>query len=160
MSVQDAITILQADHRAFEQLFDAFERADKNDLERKSTIVQRTCELLAIHALVEEELLYPAAKETLDLKGRDDVLEAEVEHYLVKSLIEKFALLKAGEEGFDATFKVLTENVSHHVKEEEDDLFPKLRKTKLDLVAIGEKIVARKAAMQSRLTAVATATAR
>ena len=66
MSVQDAITILQADHRAFEQLFDAFERADKNDLERKSTIVQRTCELLAIHALVEEELLYPAAKETLD----------------------------------------------------------------------------------------------
>lgn len=154
---QDAIAILTADHRAVDQLFDAFERAADDDLERKSTLVQRACELLSIHAIVEEELLYPAAQQALPDGDKGDVDEAYVEHFLVKTLIEKFTSLKAGDDGFDATFKVLSENVRHHVEEEESELFPELRKTSMDLIALGKKITARKDALQNRLTEVATA---
>ncbi|GAB5095135.1 hemerythrin domain-containing protein [Caballeronia sp. LP006] len=155
---QDALAILEADHRAVEQLFDAFERAEKDDLERKTTLVQRACELLSIHSIVEEELLYPAARTALGTDEKIDVDEAYVEHFLVKTLIEKFSQIKAGDEGFDATFKVLSENVKHHVEEEETELFPEIRKTKsVDLIALGKKIEARKEALQNRITEVATA---
>ncbi|WP_241269936.1 hemerythrin domain-containing protein [Caballeronia sp. M1242] len=153
----DALKMLEEDHRAVEQLFEAFDRAPKDDLERKSTLVQRACELLTIHAIVEEELLYPAAREAF---GSDDekidVEEAYVEHFLVKTLIEKFTQLKAGDEGFDATFRVLKENVMHHVEEEESELFKEIRKTKLDVAALGQKIEARKTELQNRITEVAT----
>jgi hemerythrin superfamily protein len=112
---QDALTLLEEEHRAVEKLFDAFERAADDDLERKATLVQRACELLTMHAIVEEEILYPAAKEALGKDDKNDVNEAFVEHFLVKTLIEKFSTMKAGDEGFDATFKVLTESVNHHV---------------------------------------------
>jgi hemerythrin superfamily protein len=155
---RDALQILEEDHRAVEQLFDAFDRAPKDDLERKSTLVQRACELLTIHAIVEEELLYPAAREALGTdEEKIDVEEAYVEHFLVKTLIEKFTQIKAGEEGFDATFRVLKENVTHHVEEEESELFKEIRKTKVDLVALGQKIEARKTELQNRITEVATA---
>jgi hemerythrin superfamily protein len=157
MTTTNALDILTEDHRAVDQLFDAFERADKDDRDRKNTLVQRACELLTIHAIVEEELLYPAAREALGSDGKLDVDEAFVEHYLVKTLIEKFTQLKAGDQGFDATFKVLKENVTHHVEEEESELFPEIRKTRIDLDALGRKIVARKEALQSRITEVATA---
>ena len=85
--------------------------------------MQRACELLTIHAIVEEELLYPAARDALEADDKDDVDEAYVEHFLVKTLIEKFTQLKAGDEGFDATFKVMSENVNHHVEEEETSSF-------------------------------------
>jgi hemerythrin superfamily protein len=153
----DAIDILEADHRAFEQLFDAFGRAGADDLERKTTLVQRTCELLTIHTLVEEELLYPEARKVLDAGHRKDVDEACVEHFLVKTLIDKFTRLRAGDDAFDPTFKVLTENVNHHVEEEESDLFPALRKTGLDLVGLGERILARKEALQRRIIETAAA---
>ncbi|WP_244816311.1 hemerythrin domain-containing protein [Caballeronia sp. Lep1P3] len=156
---RDALKILEEDHRDVEQLFEAFDRAPKDDLERKSTLVQRACELLTIHAIVEEELLYPAAREALGTDDEKiDVEEAYVEHFLVKTLIEKFTQLKAGEEGFDATFRVLKENVMHHVEEEESQLFKEVRKTGLDLAALGEKIEARKTELQNRLTEVATKT--
>ncbi|WP_244849383.1 hemerythrin domain-containing protein [Caballeronia sp. SL2Y3] len=153
----DALKILEEDHRAVEQLFEAFDRAPKDDLERKSTLVQRACELLTIHAIVEEELLYPAAREAFGSdEEKIDVEEAYVEHYLVKTLIEKFTQLKAGDEGFDATFRVLKENVMHHVEEEESELFKEIRKTKLDVGALGQKIEARKTELQNRITEVAT----
>lgn len=153
----DALDILAADHRAIEQLFDAFERADANDFERKNTLVQRACELLTIHAIVEEELLYPAAQDALGVHERIDVDEAYVEHFLVKTLIERFASLRAGDDVFDATFKVLRENTTHHIEEEETTLFPEVRKTGIDLQALGTRIVARKAALQERITEAAMA---
>jgi hemerythrin superfamily protein len=153
---QDALTMLEEEHRAVEKLFEAFERADENDLERKATLVQRACELLTMHAIVEEEILYPAAKDALGKDDKDDVNEAYVEHFLVKTLIEKFTTMQAGDEGFDATFKVLTESVNHHVEEEESELFPELRKTKLDLNAMGEQIAKRHEALQNKITEVAT----
>jgi hemerythrin superfamily protein len=147
----DALDMLEADHRAIEQLFDAFERAERNDLERKNALVQRACELLTIHAIVEEEMLYPVAQKMLAEDQRIDVDEAYVEHFLVKTLIERFANLKAGDDGFDATFKVLKENTTHHIEEEETTLFPEVRKTQMDLVAIGAKMAARKAALKERI---------
>ena len=153
----DGLEILAADHRAIEQLFDAFERTAANDFERKNTLVQRTCELLTIHTIVEEELLYPAAQDALGAHERIDVDEAYVEHFLVKTLIERFASLRAGDDGFDATFKVLRENTTHHIEEEETTLFPEVRKTGIDLDALGTGIAARKAALQVRITEAAMA---
>lgn len=153
----DAIDMLEADHRAIEQLFDALDRAEPADLERKNTLVQRACELLTIHTIVEEEMLYPAAQKALDPHARIDVDEAYVEHFLVKTLIERFASLKAGDDGFDATFKVLKENATHHIEEEETTLFPEVRRTQMDLVAIGARMAARKAALKERIAETATA---
>jgi hemerythrin superfamily protein len=148
---KDALALLEADHRAVEKLFTAFEKTEDGDLDVKDTLVRRACEELTIHAMIEEELLYPAAHEALTGDAKKDVDEAYVEHFLVKTLIGKFTTLKAGAEGFDATFKVMAENVKHHVEEEEAELFPELRKTRLDLLALGERITKRKAQLQAKL---------
>jgi hemerythrin-like domain-containing protein len=147
----DAIALLKGDHRAVERLFDAFERAGEDDLEAKGTLVRKACEELTVHAMIEEQILYPAARDALPKDDAIDVDEAYVEHFLVKTLIEKFATLKPGADGFDATFKVLSENVKHHVEEEEAELFPALRKTGLDLTALGEKLSKRKAELMDKL---------
>ncbi|PRY07918.1 hemerythrin domain-containing protein [Paraburkholderia sp. BL25I1N1] len=149
----DALAFLEAEHRAVEKLFNAFEKAADDDLEAKSALAQRACEELSIHTMLEEELLYPAAQEALPDSDAIDVEEAYVEHFLVKSLIAKFETMKAGDKGFDATFKVMSEMVGHHVEEEEEELFPELRKTSCNLRALGEKMAKRKAELQSKLDA-------
>jgi len=151
---QDAIAVLEADHRAVEKLFTAFRKAADHDLEAKATLAQRACEELSIHTMLEEELLYPAAQQALPDSDKIDVEEAYVEHFLVKTLISKFETLKAGDKGFDATFKVMSEMVEHHVEEEEQSLFPELRKSSCDLRTLGDKIAKRKAELQSKLDAV------
>lgn len=148
----DALDMLEEDHRAIEQLFNAFDRADAGDLERKNALVQRACELLTIHSIIEEETLYPAAQEALGAHERIDVDEAYVEHFLIKTLIEQLASLRAGDDGFDGTVKVLKENTAHHIEEEESVLFPEVRKTSMGLVALGVKMAARRAALQERVT--------
>ncbi|WP_250436603.1 MULTISPECIES: hemerythrin domain-containing protein [unclassified Caballeronia] len=148
---QDAIQVLTDDHRAVQKLFDAFEKAEKDDLDAKATLVRRACEELTVHAMIEEELLYPAAQEALDEDDRPDVEEAYVEHYLVKVLIEKFTQLKPSDKGFDATFKVLSEMVNHHIEEEESELFPKLRKSGADLDALGSKLMQRKEQLEAKI---------
>jgi hemerythrin-like domain-containing protein len=149
----DALALLEADHRAVEKLFDAFERAG-SDLEAKAALAQRACEELGMHTMIEEELLYPAAADALPGSDLIDVDEAYVEHYLVKTLIMRFETLKAGDKGFDATFKVMSELVKHHVEEEEHELFPELRRSKCDLAALGSKIAARKEVLERKLEAV------
>lgn len=150
----DALAFLEAEHRAVEKLFTAFEKAADDDLEAKSALAQRACEELSIHAMLEEELLYPAAQEALPDSDKVDVEEAYVEHFLVKTLIAKFETMKAGDKGFDATFKVMSEMVGHHVEEEEEELFPELRKSNCNLRSLGEKMAKRKAELQSKLDAV------
>jgi hemerythrin superfamily protein len=147
----DALDVLEADHRAVEKLFAAFERADAADLDAKGTLVRRACEELTIHTIIEEELLYPAARSALADDGKKDVDQAYVEHFLVKTLIEKFTTLIPGADGFDATFKVLSENVRHHVEEEESEFFPELRKSELDLAALGERIRTKKNELEAKL---------
>ncbi|WP_168793954.1 hemerythrin domain-containing protein [Paraburkholderia aromaticivorans] len=150
----DALAFLEAEHRAVEKLFTAFKKAADDDLEAKSALAQRACEELSIHAMLEEELLYPAAQDVLPDSDKIDVEEAYVEHFLVKTLIAKFETMKAGDKGFDATFKVMSEMVGHHVEEEEQELFPELRKSKCNLRTLGEKMAKRKAELQGKLDAV------
>ncbi|WP_233849612.1 hemerythrin domain-containing protein [Paraburkholderia sp. HD33-4] len=151
-TASDALAFLEAEHRAVERLFTAFEKTE--DVEAKAAIAQRACEELSIHTMLEEELLYPAAQEALPDSDRVDVEEAYIEHFLVKTLIAKFETLRAGDRGFDATFKVMSEMVDHHVEEEEQELFPELRKSKCNLRELGEKMAKRKAELQLKLDAV------
>jgi hemerythrin superfamily protein len=140
---RDAIALLKQDHRAVEQLVDQFEDADESE---QSEIAERICSMLTVHAQIEEEILYPAAKEALseDEEESELVPEAEVEHASAKDLIAKIQGMTSDDEGFKATVKVLGEYVKHHVKEEENEMFPALRKTELDLKEIGARLSERK----------------
>ncbi|MEX3934079.1 hemerythrin domain-containing protein [Paraburkholderia phymatum] len=148
---RDAIELLTSDHRAVEKLFDAFEKTGDDDLEAKGALAQRACEELTVHSIIEEEILYPAAHKALGKHDAIDVNEAFVEHYLVKTLVEKFESLKPGDKGFDASFKVMSDLVRHHIEEEESELLPELRRRGIDLVALGDKLGARKAELVKKL---------
>ncbi|WP_241341850.1 hemerythrin domain-containing protein [Burkholderia cenocepacia] len=150
-SATGAIALLESDHRAVEKLFTIFEKTADEDLDAKHALVRRACEKLTVHAMIEEQILYPAAHDALSGGPQKDVDKAYVEHFLVKTLIEKFETLKPGMEGFDATFAVLMENVRHHIKDEETELFPELRSSGLDLVGLGLKLAERKARLEARL---------
>lgn len=147
----NAIALLEADHRAVERLFEAFEKTSEDDLDAKATLVTRACDELAMHTILEEEILYPAAHKALSGRPQKEVDESYVEHFLVKTLMEKLRASHAGGEGFDATFKVLAENVQHHVSEEETVLFPALRKAGVDLAELGARIIRRKAQLQAKV---------
>ena len=137
---QDAIAILRADHRLVNELFEQYEKS--RSPAKKLGIVATICQELTIHAMVEEEIFYPAVKTAL--KDKEMVPEAIVEHATLKELIAQVDGKTPDGEMFDAKIKVMSEYVKHHVKEEQNEMFPKARETKLDLVALGERILARK----------------
>ena len=147
---RDAIALLKQDHRTVSALFEEFEKADE---EEQATIAQRVCQLLTVHAQIEEELLYPAAKEAFEGEEEDEDLvnEAEVEHGSAKELIAKIEGMSSGDEHFKATVTVLGEYIKHHVKEEEGELFPQLKKTELDLKDLGSRLADRKFALMEQL---------
>jgi len=147
---RDAIALLKQDHRTVSQLFEEFEKADD---EEQSAIAQRVCQLLTVHAQIEEEILYPEAKEAFggEEEREDLVNEAEVEHGSAKELIAKIEAMSSDDEHFKATVTVLGEYIKHHVKEEEGELFPQLKKTDLDLKEIGSRLADRKFALMDQL---------
>ena len=138
---QDAIALLRADHALVEDLFGQFEKARNDD--RKQTLATRICMELKVHTTIEEEIFYPATREVLPKE--DDLLdEAQVEHDSAKELISQIESGKPGEKLWDAKVIVLSEYIKHHVKEEHTEMFPKVRKTQLDLKALGEQMRQRK----------------
>lgn len=138
---QDAIGLLEADHREVEALFEAYESAESDT--QKADIAAQICLALKVHAQIEEELLYPPAR---DKTGDTDLVdEAIVEHQGAKTLIAQIEAMAPGQPLYDAKVKVLSEQVRHHVEEEETELFPELRETRIDLDALGAKLAARKA---------------
>ncbi|MEP7115392.1 MAG: hemerythrin domain-containing protein [Ilumatobacteraceae bacterium] len=131
----DALTLLRSDHQMVEQLFKRFEKAGDRALVEKRHIVDRIIEELSIHAAIEEQVFYPVARATVpDTEGI--ALESLEEHHIVKWLLSELVDLDPAHERFDAKVTVLIENVRHHVKEEQDDFFPKVRK------ALGRKALA------------------
>jgi hemerythrin superfamily protein len=141
---QDAIKLLMADHDEVEALFKQFQKM-KNDGAQKGEIVQQICKALKVHAEIEEEIFYPAARDALAEKNGEDLIdEAEVEHASIKSLVEQLQDADLDDELFDAKVKVLCEYVNHHVKEEEGEMFPKVKKTDLDLDELGVELMERK----------------
>ena len=122
----DAIVLLKNDHKAVRQLFTAFEQAGDNAVATKGKLVDKIIELLTVHTYVENEVMYPRVREMLpDLE--DDVLESYEEHHVADVLVAELASMKPEDERFNAKTTVLIENVRHHMKEEEDDWFPKVR---------------------------------
>jgi hemerythrin-like domain-containing protein len=103
---------------------------------------------LTVHAQIEEEIFYPACHEHVE-DAEDLLAEAKVEHQTLKELIAKIEKAKPGSEEFDAEVKVLGEYVKHHVKEEQNELFPKVRKSELDLTEVGEQLATRKEELQA-----------
>lgn len=145
----DAVKLLKQDHREVEDLFDQFEDAEQDE---QGDIAERVCEMLTVHAQIEEEILYPAAKEAFqDEEDQDLVNEAAVEHASAKELIAKIEAMTPEDEEFKATVKVLSEYIKHHVKEEETEMFPKLKQTDLDLKAIGTQLYERKMELMEEL---------
>lgn len=146
---RDAIALLKQDHRIVEQLLDEFEDADDDQLQ---SIAERVCQLLTVHAQIEEELVYPAAKQSFDDEEDIDLVnEANVEHQSAKDLIAKIEGMTSEDETFKATVTVLGEYVKHHVKEEENELFPSLKKTEIDLKELGTQLNERKMALMQEL---------
>jgi hemerythrin superfamily protein len=137
----DATTLLRADHKRVSELFAQFERARSTST--KWTLAEQICQELTIHATVEEEIFYPAVKSAL--KDDELVPEARIEHETLKALIAQIRQDDAESEEFEARVKVLSEYVKHHVKEEQNEMFPEAKKSSLDLRTLGEQIQQRKA---------------
>jgi hemerythrin superfamily protein len=122
----DAITLLKNDHKAVSALFKRFEKLGDRAEKSKREIVDKIIEELSIHAAIEEQLFYPAARECAP-DTEDHVLESLEEHHIVKWILSELDGMDPGNERFDAKVTVLKENVEHHVEEEEQDWFPKVR---------------------------------
>jgi hemerythrin superfamily protein len=144
----DAIALLKADHKKVKKLFDAFEATD--DENKQKEIAEQACQELKIHSVIEEEIFYPEVREAMESEEGGDLLdEAEEEHRVAKTLIEELSAGGPSVEHYCAKFMVLSEAVRHHIKEEEGELFPKAKKTKLDFDDLGERMLARKQELQS-----------
>ncbi len=140
----DAIDLLKEDHRNVQKNFKEFEKLHESDSddEGKRALVEGACAALTVHTRIEEEIFYPAVRDSL----RDEILseEALVEHAAAKELIASLEGLEPGEPFYDATFTVLAEYVKHHVQEEEREMFPQVRKAKLNLKQLGAQMKQRK----------------
>ncbi len=138
----DAIAMLKADHRKVEELFASFEKA--RGAERKQAIAKQICTELIVHTIIEEEIFYPACKGAVE---EDLIDEAYVEHDGAKVLIAEILGSEPNEEFYDAKVKVLSEQIEHHVEEEEkrvEGMFSQARKAGLDMDALGEQMAMRK----------------
>jgi hypothetical protein len=137
---KDAIALLKADHRKVEELFEQYESARS----KKAAIAKKICMELTIHTMIEEEIFYPACREAGVESDMMD--EANVEHDGAKTLIAELEAGAPGDEFYDAKVKVLSEEIKHHVKEEEQrgGIFSGAREADLDLDALGEQMAARK----------------
>lgn len=143
----DAIALLTEDHEKVKAMFEQYEGLGDRAHATKQKLATQICTELTKHAMAEEEIFYPAVREA-SKKNEDIIDEATVEHASAKELIEQIMSMDSTDELFDAKVKVLSEQVEHHVEEEEGEMFAKAREANLDLVALGEEIQARKDEIQ------------
>jgi hemerythrin superfamily protein len=150
-SARDAIALLKSDHREVEQLFKRFEKAGDGAHQAKGRLVASMIQALSVHAEIEELVFYPAVRAEMP-KAEPDVLEALEEHHLVKVVLRELESMDPAAERFDAKVTVMMEAVRHHVKEEEGDLFPKVRNRidRRELVALGEQLRSAKRIVPTR----------
>ena len=138
----DAIDLLKQDHDRVEKTFKEFEKMDRQDAEACRELIGRVCEDLTVHTTLEEEIFYPAVREAID--DEDLMNEAAVEHETARMLIEQLQNMGPDDPNYFATFTVLGEYVRHHVKEEQNEMFPAARKSGIDLAGLGERLRARR----------------
>ena len=140
----DAIALLKQDHRTVEDLFADFEKASGDG--RKEKIARQICLELSVHAMIEEEIFYPACEGKIE--DEDLLKESYVEHDAAKVLIAEIISGEPSDEFYDSKVKVLQEEIEHHVEEEEkrmEGLFSQARKAGLDMDVLGEELAVRKA---------------
>lgn len=150
-SAHDAIKLLTADHDEVRALFKQYDKlvsSDGGDSEKKQ-LAESICQMLTIHAQIEEEIFYPAAREVLE--DQDLVDEADIEHASAKELIQQIQASEPSDAHYDAKVKVLGEYVSHHAKEEETQLFKEIKKAGLDAAEVGEALASRKEELSSTM---------
>lgn len=134
----DAIDLLKQDHERVEKAFKEFEKMDRQDAEACRRLIERVCGELSVHTTLEEEIFYPAVRETID--DEDLMNEAAVEHETARMLIEQLQNMGPDDPNYFATFTVLGEYVRHHIKEEQNEMFPAARKSGIDLAALGDRL--------------------
>src|SRR3984957_13359398 len=150
IQAQDAIAMLTADHKKVKKLFADFDKLkDAGSDEDKASIVDQICNELKIHTELEEESFYPAVRKAID--DGDLMDEALVEHAGAKDLIAQLEDASPEDDLYDAKVTVLGEQIDHHVKEEEGDMFPKARKAKVDSEALGERMLKRRMALMQEM---------
>jgi len=145
MRKQDAITLLKADHAVVKKLFAQEEKATNHD-EKKQKIFDQIKDALTVHATIEEEIFYPAVKKARSEHVKDEVREGYEEHKQIKALLAQIADITPADETWDMKVKVLKEDVEHHVKDEETEMFPDARKFlgEKRLMELGTELEARK----------------
>lgn len=141
----DAIKLLKDDHAAVQKLFDKYEKSHhRMSSSQKKSIADEICQMLTVHTQIEEEIFYPACLEAEIKEAEDLMAEAKVEHGSAKDLIAKIEAGNPGGHEYDAWVTVLGEYVKHHVKEEQSEIFPEMRKSDLDLKDLGMRLMERK----------------
>jgi hemerythrin superfamily protein len=141
----DAIVLLKADHKEIKKVFREFQNAGEDATSKKGDLVDRMVELLTMHTYIENEVMYPEVRRLVpDLE--DDILESYEEHHVADVLVTELVALKPDAERFDAKTSVLIENVTHHIEEEEQEWFPKVRAAlgRKQLAELGEQLLAAK----------------
>jgi hypothetical protein len=146
----NAFELLEQDHREVEEWFDEYDELKEDD-NRKGELAEKICLALKVHAQIEEEIFYPQAREATN--DNDLIDEAVVEHATVKNLIGEIEAMEVGEKLYDAKMRVLGEMVKHHIREEEEELFPELEAAQMDLGAVGKEIAERKQELMSEMQA-------
>jgi len=139
---QDAIALLTADHREVSDMFEQFENLSDRAKATKAKLTTKICNALIAHTTIEEEIFYPAVREAV--KDEDMVDEAVVEHAAAKDLIKQLQEMDPDDDLYDAKVKVLGEQIEHHVKEEEEEMFEKASKSGLDMIELGQEMAQRK----------------
>ena len=141
----DVFEMLKTDHRHVQDLFTRFEDADKRS---RASIAEETLTALEVHATIEEELVYPAIAEVVE--DEETVNEAKEEHHVAKLLIKELHKMNAGEDAFATKFKVLGELVSHHIEEEEGEIFPQAQEGGFEPESLSEEVSKRKAKLMQK----------
>jgi hemerythrin superfamily protein len=150
IQAQDAIALLMADHKKVKKLFSDFDKLkEEGSDEDKAAIVDQICSELKIHTELEEEIFYPTVRKAID--DSDLMDEALVEHAGAKDLIAQLEDASPGDDLYDAKVTVLGEQIDHHVKEEEGDMFPKAKKAKVDTEALGATMLKRKMELMEKM---------
>ena len=147
-AAKTVLDMLADDHKKVQKMFRQFEKM-RDDMAAKQELVEKCCAELTVHAQLEEELFYPALRDSI--KQVDLLLEAQVEHDSAKQLIEELSSMRPDDELYDAKFTVLGEYVKHHIEEEEKQIFPKAKRAGLDLEAMAEEAQERKLEMQEEM---------
>ncbi len=135
----DAIALLMKDHEEVKNQFDQFAQLGPRAHSSKKRLADKICKALNAHTMIEEEIFYPAVKEA-GMEEKMLIEKALVEHDCAKKLIAKIQAMQPEDALFDASVKVLNDQIVHHIEEEERKIFPMARTAKLDMTMIGASI--------------------